>query len=209
MTTDPTPTPAPGSEPEPKRELAVSQQAVSRDLVVAALRTLPSVKLGLSVARLTGYVTEYRLDQPQVEQLLALRSEYGAGIPAVMNLYARGVDLDTVHELYLVRQAIKDGHADLGGHGGITIVQLLRLRRAYGLADYEPDEVADVIAGAHRQVSAKQRWIKFGSQTAILLLEVARSFPGTTLEGAVKMIASQHVPTKEDLREKDPMEDDD
>jgi len=207
MTTD-SPTPTPGPESEPKRELAISRDSESRELVVTGLRGVPGIKLGLSVARLARYVTEYRLDQGQVDQVLALRQEYGAGIPAIMAYYAKGVDLDTLNELYAARQSIIDDHGDLGGHGGLTVAQLHRLRRAFGLGDYNPEDVANLVASAHKEVSKKQKWIKYGSQTVTLLLEVARSFKEITLDGAIRMIASG-VPDKDDLREVDPMETDD
>jgi hypothetical protein len=172
---------------QPGRELAVSPQAESRQIAVAALRLLPQgTKLGISVARLSHYVARYHLDNDQVSALVATRRDYKASLPTMMRLYGLGLTVDQIDHLYAVREALKLNHGDGGGQPA-SISLLGELIETFSLDDLEPETVANELALAHAQISEDSGWIEHMWQTFQNLLETASAFPGISLETAVSM----------------------
>lgn len=190
--------------PEPGRDLAISPQAESRQIAVTGLKLLPAgTNLGVSVGRLTGYITRYRLDGEQVSTLVATRRDYKASVPAMMRLYAQGLSVDQIALVYGVREALKLNHGDAGGQAP-SIAMLWEVITTFGLDDLEPETVAEELATAHEAISDGSEWIQYIWQSLQILLAVAASFPGIAFDAAVNMGRDSN----DDL-ERDPIETDD
>ena len=179
--------PEPTPDPSPSRELAISPQSASRDLAVTSLRLLPAgTGLGITVARLTGYITRYRLNAEQVSTLVVIRRDYKASVPAMMRLYAQGLSIEQIELVYGVREALKLNHGDAGGQPA-SIGLLWELIDAFGLDDLEAETIADEITTAHEEISNGSEWIRHIWQSIQIMLQVAASFPGIAFDSAVNM----------------------
>jgi hypothetical protein len=179
--------------------IVVAPQQVARELVKAGLRAVPVTKLGIGSNRFSEIVVARQWNQDDVEQVLATRRDYNAGIPAIASMHAKGLKLDQIEGLYHIRTTLGATAGDL--FEGFSLTVLYQFADAFGLIDSDPEALAQEILSIHEEVCERARYVRYLYQTMELILMAKRSFPDVDLAGAVESIVQRVPKTRRPYRD--------
>lgn len=165
--------------------LVVSSLAQRQTAITVWLNRLPQRggELGVSRRYFAKHALELRLDAEELDCLMHIRAQFGAGVVEVFKLIGRGEDMDQVAQAYRARQQF----GDTTYNNALSIKAALQLLKRFPELE-DDDDLHDKIIQLHGAIQGKLPWVKYANMAIRVVCEAADYYKDNDLWAVVDMI---------------------
>lgn len=157
----------------PSSLVPVEAEVARYRLVVREVLRDSRVSTGVSLGWLARKASDLSLSRDELEQLLAARRDFGAGMPALMRAIANGVHVTDLYHLYRVR----DEAASVFDGPTFSIKWISAFCDTFPEAQPDDDGLAEFLIDVHNEVKARLPWMwKYPDDALQMLIQIAKSY---------------------------------
>lgn len=172
--------------PKTTSSLTVQETTASGYHLVAREAVRESgVYTGVSLGWLARRAADLSLCRDELEELLATRRDFGAGMPALMKAVANGIPVSDVYHLYRVREeaaSVFDGPT-------FSIKWIHAFCETFPEAQVDHEGLADFLIDVYGEVKARLPWIrKYPDDSLQTLIQIARSYGVNNVDSCLDRI---------------------
>jgi hypothetical protein len=146
------------------------------------------ISTGVSLGWLAKKASELALSRDELEELLATRRDFGAGMPALMRAIMNGMQAPDLYHLYRVR----DEAASVLEGPTFSIKWINEFSETFPEASVDDESLAEVLIYVHNEVQSRIPWLwKYPDDALQTLIQVARSYQVNNIESCLARLGSR------------------
>lgn len=154
-------------------------------LVVREVVRETRVSTGVSLGWLAKRAADLALCREELEELLAARRDFGAGMPALMKAVARGIPVSDLFHLYRVREeaaSVFDGPT-------FSVKWINAFCETFPEAHLDHEGLAEFLIDVHSEVKARLPWMrKYPDDALRVLIQISRSYNVNNVDSCLARI---------------------
>ena len=169
-------------------------------LVVREVVRESETSAGVSLGWLTKKASELSLSRDELEELMAARRDFRAGMPALMRAVTNGIAVPDLYHLYRVREeaaSVFDGPT-------FSIKWIHEFCETFPEAQVDDEGLAEVLIDAYHEVHARVPWMwKYPDDALQLLTRVATGYGVNNIESCLLRIGPRRDGDDSDEEDQD------